>query len=177
MNIIILILLVIGGLIAFLLILALLTKKEFNIQREITINRPKSEVFNYTRMLKNQEKYNVWLMKDPHAQILYTGTDGTVGATSAWKSENKHVGVGEQEIKKITEGERLDVEIRFEKPFEGIATTHFITEPVSADQTKVKWGMKGKSNYPMNFMNLFMDNMLGGDLETSLGNLKAILEK
>ncbi len=63
------------------------------------------------------------------------------------------------------------------KPFEGIATAPIITEAVSENQTKVKWGMKGKSNYPMNFMNLFMDGVLGKDLEVSLNNLKNVLEK
>ena len=37
--------------------------------------------------------------------------------------------------------------------------------------------MNGKSKYPLNLMNIFMDNMLGKDLETSLHNLKTILEK
>ncbi len=37
--------------------------------------------------------------------------------------------------------------------------------------------MNGKNNYPLNFMNLFMNNMLGKDLETSLTTLKSILEK
>ncbi len=85
-------------------------------------------------------------------------------------------GKGEQEIKNITEGERVDIEVRFEKPFEGIATTPIVTEAVSENQTKVKWGMNGKNKYPMNFMNLFIDNMLGKDLESSLATLKNNLE-
>ncbi len=113
---------------------------------------------------------------DPNMKKDFRGTDGTVGFVYAWDG-NKNAGKGEQEIKNITEGERVDVEVRFEKPFEGIATAPIITEAVSENQTKVKWGMKGKSKYPMNFMNLFMNNMLGKDLETSLTTLKSILEK
>jgi hypothetical protein len=37
--------------------------------------------------------------------------------------------------------------------------------------------MQGKSNYPMNVMNIFIDNMLGKDMETSLANLKRVMEK
>ena len=37
--------------------------------------------------------------------------------------------------------------------------------------------MKGKSVYPMNFMNLFTESLLGGDLDESLSNLKDVLEK
>ncbi len=95
----------------------------------------------------------------------------------AWESKHKNAGKGEQEIKGIKEGERVDVEVRFQRPFQGIATAPIITEGMSVNQTKVKWAMKGESKYPLNFMNLFMDNMLGKDLEESLTNLKTILEK
>ena len=176
MNILIKILIVIGALVALLLIAALFIKKEYNIVREITINKPKTEVFSYVKHLKNQDNYSKWVRMDPNMKKDFRGTDGTVGFIYAWDG-NKKAGKGEQEIKKIAEGERVDVEVRFEKPFEGIATAPIITEAISANETKVKWAMNGKSKYPLNFMNLFMDNMLGKDLETSLTTLKSILEE
>ena len=177
------ILIVVIIIIAIRLIIALFIKKEYSIQREITINKPQQEVFNYVKYLKNQDNYSKWVMTDPAMKKDFRGTDGTEGFVYAWDSKNKNAGKGEQEITKITEGKRLDIEVRFEKPFEGIATTPIETEAISENQTKVKWGMNGKSKYPMNFMNLFMDNMstglceLGKDLEISLTNLKGILEK
>jgi uncharacterized protein YndB with AHSA1/START domain len=171
------ILIVVVIIIAIPLIIALFVKKEYSIEREITINKPQKEVFNYVKYLKNQDYYSKWVMTDPEMKKDFRGTDGTEGFVYAWDSKNKNAGKGEQEITKITEGERLDIEVRFEKPFEGIATTPITTEALSENQTKVKWGMNGKSKYPMNFMNLFMDNMLGKDLEISLTNLKGILEK
>jgi hypothetical protein len=176
MSILIKILIVIGALVALLLIAALFIKKEYNIVREITINKPKTEVFSYVKHLKNQDNYSKWVRMDPNMKKDFRGTDGTVGFIYAWDG-NKKAGKGEQEIKKIAEGERVDVEVRFEKPFEGIATAPIITEAISANETKVKWAMNGKSKYPLNFMNLFMDDMLGKDLETSLTTLKSILEK
>jgi hypothetical protein len=113
---------------------------------------------------------------DPNMKKEYRGTDGTVGFVYGWNG-NKQAGEGEQEIKSIQEGERLDLEIRFKRPFEGVAKTPFITESISDNQTKVTWGMSGRSKYPMNFTNLFIDKMLGKDLDISLRNLKAILEK
>ncbi len=112
----------------------------------------------------------------PALKKEFRGTDGTVGFVYAWDSNKKNAGKGEQEIKNIKEGERVDVEVRFQKPFHGIATAPIITEGMSANQTKVKWAMNGNTKYPLNFMNLFMDNMLGKDLEASLNNLKTILE-
>lgn len=112
---------------------------------------------------------------DPNMKKEFKGTDGKVGFVYAWDGNND-AGKGEQEIKRIREGESVDVEVRFIKPFEGIAQAPMTTEALSDNQTKVTWGMKGQSKYPMNLMNLFMDSMLGKDLETSLATLKVILE-
>ena len=171
------ILLGIVAIIALLLIVALFVKKEYTIQREITINRPNREVFDYIKHLKNQDNFSKWVMTDPGMKKDFKGTDGTVGFVYAWDSQNKNAGKGEQEIMKIDEGKSIDVEVRFEKPFAGIAHTPFTTKSISANQTKVLWGMQGKNSYPMNLMNVFMSNILGKDLETSLKTLKGILEK
>ena len=45
MNILIIILIVLGSLVALFLIIALLTKKECRIERQTVINKPKQEVF------------------------------------------------------------------------------------------------------------------------------------
>lgn len=175
------VLLVIAIIIAIPLIIALFVKKEYSVEREIIINKPKQEVFDYVKHLKNQDNYSKWVRTDPNMKKDFRGTDGTVGFVYAWDG-NDDAGKGEQEIKNITEGERVDVEVRFERPMEGIAYAPIITEAVRdqtkhQNQTKVKWGMKGKSQYPMNILNPFMDGMLGNDLESSLTTLKGILEK
>ncbi len=177
MQIMLLILIVIASLIALLLIIALFIKKEYTILRYITINKPKQHVFNYVKFLKNQDHFSKWVMQDPSMKKIFKGTDGTVGFVYAWESENKNAGKGEQEIMSIEEGETIEVEVRFEKPFAGIAKTPFRTESISENQTKVIWGMYGKSRYPMNLMNPFMGNLLGKDLEISLATLKSNLEK
>jgi hypothetical protein len=162
-----------------ILVAALFMKKDYAVVREIAINKPKHEVFDYVRNIKNQNFYSVWNMKDPNAKMSYKGTEGTVGFTSSWESDVRGVGTGEQEIKKIVEGDSIDMELRFKKPMEMTDYAYMATEAIDSTQTKVKWGFYGKMKYPMNVMLPFMnmDKMLGGDLETGLGNLKAILEK
>jgi hypothetical protein len=173
------ILLFIALLIGIALIAALFVKKEMNAEREVTINKPKQDVFNYVKYLKNQVAYSKWEKMDPAMKKEYRGTDGTVGFVSAWDSEKDDVGKGEQEIKKITEGERVNFEIRFIKPFESTATSAITTQSVSPNETKVKWEFHGKMNYPFNLMGLFMnmEKMIGDDLQTGLTNLKPVLEK
>ena len=112
------ILITLGILIAIPLIAALFIKKDYAVEREIIINKPKQEIFDYIRFLKNQDNYSKWAMMDPSMKKTYTGTDGTVGFISAWDSNNKDVGKGEQEITKITEGFRIEFKLRFKLPFE-----------------------------------------------------------
>jgi len=177
MKILKIILTVLAIIIAIPLIAALFMKKEYTIEREVTINKPKQEVFNYIKNLKNQNNYNIWWMKDPNAQKEFRGTDGTVGFVAAWNSKDDELGQGEQEIKKVTEGERIDCEIRFVRPFENTALTAMSVAAVSETQTKVKWTFAGVSKYPMNMMNPMMDNFLGGHLQQSMANLKSEIEK
>lgn len=173
------ILIVIMILIAIPLITALFVKKDYAVEKEVVINKPKQVVFDYVKMLKNQDNYSVWAMKDPNMKKGYKGTDGTPGFIASWESQNKEVGTGEQEILKITEGERIDFKLRFKVPFEAQDDAYMITEAVGENQTKVKWGFKGAFPYPMNLMNLFMDmdKAVGKDLSEGLNNLKTVVEK
>ena len=52
MSIVITILKVIAALVVVLLLVALLVKKEFSLQKEVTINKPKQEVFDYLKLIK-----------------------------------------------------------------------------------------------------------------------------
>jgi len=50
-------------------------------------------------------------------------------------------------------------------------------ESVSENQTKVTWGMSMTQKYPLNFMSGILVPALKKDIDTSLTNLKTILEK
>lgn len=171
-----LILLSILGLVALVFVLALLAKKDFSLSSTVIINRPQAVVFDYIRHLRNQEKYSKWVMADPNVQLTYTGIDGTVGFRSAWVSAQKNVGIGEQEITGIKDGERYDVEIRFEKPFKATHHAYTTTEAVSPDQTKVTTTFYGKTPIPMNLMAPIFHKMLLKDMNENAANLKRQLE-
>lgn len=178
MRILKIILFAILGIIALLLVIALFVKKEYAVERQITINEPKTEVFDYVKFLRNQDNFSKWATMDPAMKKDFRGTDGEVGFVSAWDSEMQSVGKGEQEITGIDEGNRIDFELRFMEPFEATDNAYMVTESVNDSVTNVKWGFDGKMKYPMNLMLLFMDmeGMLGGDLEQGLTNLKGVLE-
>jgi uncharacterized membrane protein len=165
--------------IAVVLVAAFFMPKEYAVTKEITINKPVDSVFKYVRYLKNQNEFSVWANIDPKMKSTYKGIDGKVGSISAWESDVKDVGVGEQEITKITEGNRIDFDLRFKKPMEDTAVGFMSTEAVPGNKTKVKWGISGVMPYPMNLMlpMMRMDQMIGNDLQKGLDNLKVKMEK
>jgi len=167
------------SIIALLLIIAMFINGNYDIEREVTITKPKEEVFDYVKYLKNQNKFSVWAKTDPAMKTEFTGEDATVGFVSAWDSEHPKVGKGEQKIVKIDVGERIDYEIHFIKPFEATNYAHMAFESPSKSATTVKWGFQGKMKYPMNLMMLTMnmEKMIAPDLQNGLNNLKILLEK
>ena len=176
MNTIITILLVVAGIIALLLLIALFMKRGHYVKREITINAPRQKVFDYIKLLKNQDEFNKHAMAAPDRKREFKGTDGTVGYIYAW-SGNKNAGEGEKEIKNIIEGKRIETEIRFVKPMTTSATIIMETESLSDNQTKVTWSNAGTLKYPINIMIPMMEKHVVKDMDSSLSTLKNILEK
>ena len=168
---------IIIGIILLIVILALIAPKSYEVSRSITINKPLPEVFNYLKLLKNQDNWSPWAEKDPNMKKTYTGTDGEVGFISAWESDHKHVGSGEQEITSIADNNEIAAQLRFLKPFK--STSDAYTRVTKADGgTNVIWGFSGKNKFPMSIMMLFMnmEKAVGGDFEQGLAKLKSILE-
>ncbi|MBX3163119.1 MAG: SRPBCC family protein [Bacteroidetes bacterium] len=157
-------------LIAIPLIAALFVPKKFNAESEITINKPRQEVFDYIKFIKNQENFGVWYRMDSTMKKEYEGSDGTVGFTYKWNGEK--MGEGKQIITNIVEGEKIESDLDF--GFGDAAHAYLSVEEISPDETLVKWGITGKTPYPWNLMSLFFD--MSKDFEEGLKNLKDVLE-
>lgn len=172
------IILVIVAIILIFLVIALFVDRNYSVERNVIINKPIAEVFDYVRYLKNQDNFSKWAMMDPEMQKWYHGTDGQPGFVSAWKSEKKNVGAGEQEILRIEEDKRIDYELRFLEPFESTQQAYITTTAIDSMQTRVAWGFNGHMAYPSNLMLLFMDfeEIVGDDFQTGLDKLKNELE-
>lgn len=175
MQIIIVILLAIASLIALLLIMGLFMKKEHYVKRGIVIDAPSQEVFDYIKLLKNQDEFNTGAMAGPDRQRTYKGTDGTVGYIYAW-SGNKDAGEGEKEILDIVDGKKIETEIRFIKPMVTSARVIMETETLPGDRTKVSWSNGGTLKYPINILIPVLQRSVAKGMDTSLANLKRILE-
>lgn len=162
------------GLIAVALVAAWFMPKAYTVSASETINRPKADIINYMKMLKNQEYYSVWVMEDPTNKVEYKGVDGSVGAIQAWNGEKS--GQGEQEITKISD-DRINVDLRFKKPFESNQKASTIFKSIDSTSTMVTSEFYGTDKWPMNALSFIGKNMIHDAELKNLKNLKAILEK
>lgn len=163
-------------LIVLVLLIAAFTKKSYTIKREVVIMKPAIEVYDYVRFNKNQVDYNSWYKMDPATKIELRGTDGEVGSIWAWDSEL--TGKGEQQIKALSAGSKIDYEITFIKPFAGKAESTVLFEKKDSLQTRMVNTFSSSTPYPMNIMLLFMDmdKMIGTEIQNGLNNIKANME-
>lgn len=169
---------IILALVLLFLILILIAPKTFNVYRSVIIDKPLPEVFQYLKMIKNQDDWSPWKKKDPDMKQEFEGTDGEVGFIAKWEG-NKDVGVGEQEITKIVDNSIIESRLRFFKPWKSESDAYLKVEEVTPTKTKVVWGFSGKNKVPTNVFFLFfnMDKAVGKDFDEGLASLKLILNK
>lgn len=163
-------------LILIVVVLANIAPKSYNVNRNVVINKPLPDVFQYLKSLKNQDNWSPWAEKDPNMKKTFNGTDGEVGFTSTWVG-NKDVGEGEQEITGVVENKKIESQLRFLKPFKSTSDAYLKVKEKDGG-TKVTWGFSGKNKFPISIMMLFMnmDKSVGKDFEYGLNKLKGILE-
>jgi hypothetical protein len=168
----------IGGLIVLVLLLAAVTRKDYNLERSIVVDKNLEDTYHFISSIETQDSWSKWANLDPNMKKQYIGTDRTVGFISKWDSDHKNVGSGEQEIKKLVPNEKVETEMRFLKPFKSVAHGYFTTTAVNENQTKVAWGFKARMPYPFNLMMVMMnmEKMLGNDFEEGLANMKKKIE-
>jgi len=151
--------------------------KEITIEKNVSINKNITDVFEFLKQTRNQDRFSVWNMKDPNMKKTYSGTDGTKGFIYSWDSKDKNVGAGSQEITNIIEESRIDYELRFIRPMQNVAISSFVLNTINENNTSVTWTFQCPTKFPMSLFAPIFKNMLGKQLNKSLQNLKVLLEK
>ena len=168
---------IILGFLLLVLFIGLFVSKNYVIRVKGQIDKPKQVVMDYLKQIKKQNEWSVWVMADPNAQMDYKGVDGTVGFVSAWKSNVKNVGEGEQEITAITDSS-IETSLRFIKPFASIAKANMLVHSINENKCEVTFEFYGQSlRYPLNVLTLLMKNMLTNAQNNNIQNVKKNLEK
>lgn len=163
-------------------VLAVVAPRDFKMQREIVISLPVDVVYAHVKLLQNHDKWNAWKKLDPEIQQEYVGTDGAIGFTSRWSSDNQDVGTAEQEITEIVENQKIGTVIRFKKPFEADFDSYLTTEALPDGQTRVVMGMEDQMPFPMYIISFVVNICFGQQqklmdkTDESLKGLKWLLE-
>ncbi len=168
---------VLASIIFLPLVVAAFLPRTFALEREVVIDRPRDQVFEYVRHMGNQQHYSAWARLDPGMKKSMQGSDGQVGAVYSWESQDKNVGAGEQEITAVHNSEQIDFEIRMTQPFQSADPAYMTTESLGSNRTRVKSVYHGKMSYPSNLLCSIVCSKVGDDMQASLLNLKAILEQ
>jgi len=166
----------IGVFVTLFLLVAIIMPSTYTISVSTIIDKPQKEVYDFVKLLKNQEYYSVWVMKDSNIVMTYTGTDGTFGFIAHWNSKNDQVGEGEQQITKV-DGERVEVNLKFERPFEGEQKAATIVKSLGENKTEVINEFYGHDSYPWNALSFIGKSIIKDAQTQNMTNLKAILER
>ena len=164
------------ALVAIVLAMAAFGKKDFRVERSITINTPASAVYANLSTLAGMDKWGPWKEMEHNMTSTLSGSpDGQVGAISHWKSDESE---GEMELAELVQDKHVTTKLRFISPW---AANNEGTYDLVADgeNTKATWAMSGQNNFMARVMGVFMDmdKMVGPMFEKGLTNLKALSEK
>lgn len=171
------ILYIVLGLIALILLIAALIGTGWSYEKSIRIQAPVPTVWGHINSLRSLNQWNPWMDIDPAIKVVYTGTDGTPGASFSWESDAKNVGAGSQTLLTITPQQETTSRIDFLRPFKGTGEgTVRLSEEKGG--TNVSWGIVSSTPYPMNIIKLFgvIEKNMDRDFAKGLGKLKGLCE-
>lgn len=134
-------------------VLGLIAKKDYHIERSIIIKAPKEVVFRQMVEYKNWPNWSPWYEMEPTMKIEYKEPDGQVGSGYHWTG--KDMGEGEITTTEI-QGTTMKCAMRFIKPFKAEPNSYFKAEDAGNGETKVTWGFDNRYGFAMSaFMMAF----------------------
>ena len=166
------------ALVATLFIFSFFIATTQKVEKTITIKAPAAIVFEQVAKFENFNKWSAWNNEDSSVIHTISGTDGTVGATTAWKGHPEISGEGKMEITAIETNQKVKQVINFIAPKKNKASSEFKLNQLNASETTVTWTFEIATPRPWNIFNLFysMDKDKGKEFEKSLQTLKKIAE-
>jgi len=161
-------------LIAILVGIGLIIPSTHHVERSIVIDAPPDKVWTHIATFKAWESWSPWYARDPDAEFTYSGEG--VGQTAVWKSDNRQVGSGSQEVTTFDAPSKFVTALDFGGHGQAVATFDLVPE---ASGTRVTWALDSESgnNLIARYFGLMLDKMVGLDYETGLANLKIIAEQ
>lgn len=147
-----------------------------HVERSASINAPPDKIFPLINDLRKWRSWSPYENKDPNMKRVYSGAGHGKGAVYEWDGD-ENVGQGRMEILESQPPSRVSIKLDFIEPFEGHNTAEFRFDG-QGGASNVTWSMTGPSNYMGKLISVFfdLDQMIGGDFEAGLANLKRVAE-
>jgi effector-binding domain-containing protein len=148
-------------------------KISYEIQKNIIINKSHSEISSFLSDFRKSKLWNPWLVLDDEGVTDDKNLPNQVGHQQHWKGPI--IGEGIQTLTAISD-HRVDIELRFIKPFKTISPTYYLLNSIDNNSTELIWSMKGSLPFFLFFFRKFMTVMLSRDFERGLDRLKELCE-
>jgi hypothetical protein len=164
-------LLIVLGLVALVLILALFQPAHFRYERRAILSAAPADLFPYVNELTQWPAWSPWEKMDPAMKRTFEGPGAGVGAVYAWDG-NRNIGAGRMTITESRPNERICIRLEFYRPFACCNQVEFVFTPIVGG-TSVCWSMAGANKFPGRIIGLFMnmDKMCGTQFEEGLASL------
>ena len=166
---------VLGTLVFITLIVPLLLPKTYTVKRSAEIKAPIETAYLIAADFDYRPKWDPWLSMDPDAEVSIIGESNKVGSGYTWDGEV--IGSGKITIKELEENKKIISDLEFFDPRPGKADVLWTFSEINGI-TSASWSIMGNLAYPVErLMGLFMDKMLGPDLEKGIESFKGLCEE
>ncbi|WP_306233712.1 SRPBCC family protein [Agrococcus beijingensis] len=147
----------------------------FSFSRSVDIAAPRERVHAFVDDFHEWTAWSPWEGVDPRLERRYSGAERGTGAEYGW-SGNRRAGQGSMLIRSSSP-ERIDVELRFTKPFKATNDTRFDFADTPGG-TRVTWTMSGENRglSALIWKLMPMERELGKQFEQGLRDMKAAAE-
>jgi Polyketide cyclase / dehydrase and lipid transport len=164
------------SLIVFLLLLAVVMPKVYNVEKTIVINKTPADVMAKVGDLNYYSQWNPWQQMDKTATNTITGSPMTAGHQYRWVG--KKIGIGELRFVS-SDDKHIHFDLEFFKPWKSKAKDNWLFESWgSGNETKVTWQNSGGLAWPMaRLLGPMIVRNLNHQFTTGLENLKKMVEE
>ena len=158
-----------------ILVVALFLPAKATASRQVIVKAPAEVVFALLNGFQRYNEFSPWYQYDPKAEYSWSGPTSGVGARMSWKSEQRRVGNGSQEILALEANKNVTTKLQFDAP--GKTEARWTLEPVDGG-TQVTWALESDAGWnPIGrWFGVFLDRIIGPDFESGLARLKTVAE-
>jgi uncharacterized protein YndB with AHSA1/START domain len=149
----------------------------FRISRSAVLTAPIDRLFEHVEDFHHWAAWSPFAKLDPDMTTTFEGATKGVGARYGW-SGNSKAGQGKMAITDSVPGQRIAIDLSFDKPMKAENKTVFTFEQ-TAGGTRVTWTMTGNNSFMGKAFALVVDvdKLLGSSFDEGLQSLGAVAAK